>query len=170
MKVKKLCACGCCKPVKEGRKYAKSSHSMRGKKHSFKTRMQMSENSPKYWLGKKKKPLTDKQKKRQADSISLSLKGIPIKFDILRKLRRSEASAKNEGLGFIPLNTPFRGCVRHNIDHNAVIFMDASVHAHYKHSLKKPKSMVLINSIAISYMDNETDYEYLVDSMSKWNK
>lgn len=87
-------------------------YSMSGRHHTFKTRNQMSKNSPKYWLGKKKKPLTDEQKKRQAKSISLSLRGRPIKFDILRKLRRSEASAKREGLGFIPLNTPFRGCVR----------------------------------------------------------
>ena len=167
----KLCACGCGQPVKEGRKYAKSGHSMRGKKHSFKTRIQMSKNSPKYWLGKKgKNRLSPEQKRKQAESISLSLRGKPKKFDVLAKLRRCEAPAKREGLGFIPLNTPFRGCVRHNIDHNAVIFMDAGIHAHYKHSLKKPKSMVLINSIAISYMDTEEDYELLIDSMSAWEK
>ncbi len=152
----KLCKCGCGQPVKEGRKYAKSSHSMQGRHHSFETRMQMSENSPKYWLGKKGKHLSDEQRKRQAESISLSLRGNPKKFDVLAKLRRCEASAKREGLGFIPLNTPFRGCVRHNIDHDCVIFMDAGIHAHYKHSLKNPASMKIINSIAISYLDHDS--------------
>lgn len=188
MKVKKqCCGCGCGGKPKKGNKYilghnSKGSNNPNygkfgedspnyGKQRSFETRMKMSESSPKYWLGKKnKKSLSEEQKKRQAESISKSLRGEPIKFDVLRKLKRCEASARREGLGFIPLNTPFRGCVRHHIDRNAVIFMDASVHAHYKHSLKKPKSMVLINSIAISYMDTEEDYEMLIDSMNGWDK
>ncbi len=92
------------------------------------------------------------------------------KYDMFTYLRNCERQSQKQGLGFNPLNTPFRGSMMHHIDENNVIFIPADVHTLNWHRLDRPDTMRIINSIAISYMDTPEDYELLINSINIWEK
>ena len=60
--------------------------------------------------------------------------------------------SKRRGLGFNPLNEPFKGCVVHHINFNDVIYIPKEIHQSISHCLKTGRNMALINSIAYQFL------------------
>jgi hypothetical protein len=91
-------------------------------------------------------------------------------YDLYDYLNRCKVQSYKQGLGFNPLNTPFKHCSMHHIDEMNVIFIPVNIHRENWHQLKNKESMMIINSIAISFMDTPEEMELLIDSMSIWEK
>ncbi len=110
-----------------------------------------------------KKKISDSVKKRYREGYQGTTK-----YDLFTYLRSCERQSYRQGLGFNPLNTPFRGSMMHHIDKENVIFIPVDLHRENWHRLNRPATMKIINSIALTYLDTEDDYELLIDSMLKW--
>jgi hypothetical protein len=69
------------------------------------------------------------------------------------KTIRGRHNDKRRGLGFIPLNKPFSGSVRHHIDNNHFCYIPYKLHRSIPHCLKTGDGMTEINAKVFAWLN-----------------
>lgn len=73
---------------------------------------------------------------------------------------------KRRGLGFIPLNKPFDGAVKHHIDFDHVLYIPRELHTSIPHNVWTGRNMEEINALALEYLVN-VDKEQTLNTTDK---
>ena len=76
----------------------------------------------------------------------------PERFRLIDK--RCQAKRKR-GLGFIPVNEPFKGANGHHFNKNGVIYIPGELHRSILHNVFTGKNMEKINKAAFEWLDRE---------------
>jgi hypothetical protein len=71
-----------------------------------------------------------------------------------KEMQAKEAS-KRRGLGFIPLNEPFDGAVRHHIDKEHVVYIPEELHVSVSHCIWTGKGMEEINAKVFEWLKQQ---------------
>ena len=61
-------------------------------------------------------------------------------------------TSKRRGLGFSPLNKPFKDSIGHHINKNDIIYIPEELHRSISHSIKTGRNMKEINKLAIKFI------------------
>jgi|SRR5208337_1195837 len=69
-----------------------------------------------------------------------------------------KSKAKRRGLGFIPLNEPFEGAVRHHIDKEHIVFIPRELHESVHHSVLRNENMTEINNKVFAWLNDRNIY------------
>jgi hypothetical protein len=72
-----------------------------------------------------------------------------------KAMSKRRDNAKARGLGFIPINTPFKGCDMHHLSHSIVAFIPSELHDHIPHVLATGEHMGEINLSALQFINGE---------------
>ena len=79
----------------------------------------------------------------------------PIGQEVRRKVR-----AKRKQLGFIPLNSYFKGAEGHHIDKEKVIYIPKELHQKNRHSVLQNRNMEAINNAAFEFLRTNTIQDF----------
>jgi len=69
-------------------------------------------------------------------------------------LEDKKSKAKQKGLGFKPINTPWRNCNSHHINKKDVLFIPKELHESIYHRQKLPNTMKEINDASFKWWNN----------------
>jgi hypothetical protein len=67
----------------------------------------------------------------------------------------SKARARRRTFGFVPLNSPFEGCVGHHINDHDVIYIPEELHRSIFHNQTAGQGMKEINALAGQYLTED---------------
>jgi len=62
--------------------------------------------------------------------------------------------AKLKGLGYKPINRPWKGCSGHHLNHNDVLYIPKEIHFKYWHSLKYTDKIKKVNDLSFEWWNN----------------
>ena len=77
-----------------------------------------------------------------------------------REIERKKSSKRQRSLGFIPLNKYFEGCEAHHINQKYIIYIPRELHQSIYHDLMRGTNMLIINALAVEYLQGERIANY----------